>query len=140
MAYATQDDMVTRYGLAELVQLTDDAGTGETGPRLATALSDAHQVIDGYVAGVYAVPLTPVPDLVTRWTCDLARFFLYRDGVPETVEKAYKAALAQVRDVARGDLTLACAGVEAQEDATADNDLATFDAPERVMADGPWGM
>lgn len=139
MTYATQDDMVARFGETELLQLTDDTDTGKIGPRLAVALADAHQIIDGYVAGIYAVPLTPVPDLVKRWVCDITRYYLHRDAVPDLVEKNFKAAMSGVSQVARGDMTLACAGVEAEEDPAAD-DLATYDDAPSIMANGPWGQ
>ena len=138
MTYATQDDMVARFSETELVQLTDDAGTGEIGPRLAVALADADQVINGYAAGTYDVPLVPVPDLVTRWACDIARYFIHRDGVTELVEKNYKAALAGLKDVAKGDLILECQGVEAEEADTEDDDLATYDDAPSIMSGGPW--
>ncbi len=138
MTYATQDDMVARFGETELVQLTDDAETGEIGPRLAVALADADQVINGYAAGTYAVPLSPVPDLVTRWACDIARYFLHRDGVTEPVEKNYKAAVAGLKDVAKGDLILECQGLEAEEAMTDDDDLVTFDDAPSIMSGGPW--
>ena len=139
MTYATQDDMVARFGETEMVQLTDDAGTGEIGPRLAVALDDADQVVNGYASGRYVVPLVPVPDLVTRWACDIARYFIHRDGCPELVEKNYKAALSGLKDVAKGDLTLECQGVEAPEAMTEDDDLATFTPSPRIMDQGPWG-
>lgn len=139
MTYATRDDMETRFGRAELVQLTDDDGTGEMVlSKLDTALADADQVINGYAAGTYAVPLVPVPDLVTRWACDIARYFLHRDGVPELVEKNYKAALLTLKDVAKGDLILECQGLEAEEAMTDDDDLATFDDTPSIMSGGPW--
>lgn len=140
MTYATQDDMVARFGETELVQLTDDTGTGEIGPRLTVALEDADQVINGYTAGTYVVPLSPVPDLVTRWACDIARYFIHRAAVGELVEKNYKAALAGLKDVAKGDLTLECHGVEAEEAETTEDDLATFEPPPRIMIHGPWGL
>lgn len=139
MTYATRDDMETRFGLAELVQLTDDDGTGEVVlSKLDTALADADQVINGYAAGTYAVPLSPVPDLVTRWACDIARYFLHRDGVTELVEKNYKAALLALKDVAKGDLILECQGLEAEEAMTDDDDLATYDDAPSIMSGGPW--
>lgn len=138
MTYATQDDMVARFGETELVQLTDDAGTGEVGPGLATALADADQVINGYVAATYVVPLSPLPDLVVRWACDIARYFLHRDGAGPVVVQNYKDTLAALKDVAKGTMTLECQGVEAEEAEDEDDDLATFDDAPGIMSGGPW--
>lgn len=111
MPYATETDLTTRYGADELVQLTDDTGTGTADPaKIAAALADADEAVNGYVAGRYAVPLSPVPMLVRRWSCDLARYFLHTAAVPELVEANYREAIKGLDAVAKGTITLAAAG------------------------------
>lgn len=133
MTYASQDDLTQRFGEAELVQLTDPMGTGVADAAvIAVALTDADQVVNGYVAARYAVPLAPVPDLVRRWACDLARYFLHSAAAPELVEKNYLAALAGLKDVAKGMVRLEAAGVAAPT-APAEDQGAMFDAPPRVF-------
>lgn len=52
MSYATQQNLVDRFGQVELVQLTDLENTGALNTtRLAAALADASATIDGYLAG-----------------------------------------------------------------------------------------
>lgn len=133
MTYASQDDLTQRFGEAELVQLTDPMGAGVADAAvIAVALTDADQVINGYVAARYAVPLAPVPDLVRRWACDLARYFLHSAGVPELVEKNYLAAVAGLKDVAKGIVRLEAAGLSATT-APADDFGALVDAAPRVF-------
>ncbi|TDP46069.1 gp436 family protein [Zavarzinia compransoris] len=114
MTYATADDLNTRFGAAEIVQLSDHAHAGaiDTGV-VARALVDADDLINSYVASRYAVPLTPVPPIVVKWACDIARLYLYRDGVPEDVRRAYDNAVKMLGEVTSGAMTLAAGGVDA---------------------------
>lgn len=135
MPYATQDDLTTRYGADELVQLTDTALTGEAdATKIAAALADAEQTVNGYVAGRYAVPLSPVPDLVRRWACDLARYYLHTAAVPDLVEKNYQAAITGLKDVSKGVIRLAAEGAAMPSAPEADTS-ALISAPPPVMAE-----
>lgn len=65
--YATIGDMETRFGQQELLELTDAGLTGTVGTaEVETAIGDATELINGYVAARYRVPLSPVPDMVRR--------------------------------------------------------------------------
>lgn len=109
MAYATQQSMIVRFGESELIQVTDDES-----PQLGTinvavlekALNDASGMIDGYLAARYQVPVSPVPDLIELFTCDIARYFLHTKEKPEAVEAGYKAARDMLRDIAAGKMQL----------------------------------
>jgi len=115
MAYATASDLLTRFGEAELLQLTDrDAVEAVDGAVVATALADADATIEGYLAGRYAVPVSPVPPLLTRIACDLARFTLHGKAADDTVKAAYEAALKLLRDLSKGDAVLAGAAAAPQ--------------------------
>ena len=112
--YATYADMLERFGRLELLQLTDidpDAPIDEPDQTMTEkALGDATELVNGYVAGRYAVPLTPIPDPVRRWTCIIARYYLHKDSVPERVREAYEEAVAALKDVAKGLITLQSEG------------------------------
>lgn len=115
--YVTRQGMVDRYGQDRLVQLTDihDPPTGGiVDAVLDLALADAANVIHGYArAGGYQVPFSPAPDMVVRWQADIALYLLHRDGAPEKVAEDYKAAIGQLKDLARGVVALQAAGVAA---------------------------
>lgn len=113
--YASQEDMIARFGEAKLVQLTDRAQPPTDvidSPVLDAAISDASEVIDSYVAGRYQVPLSPVPAPVRRWCADISVYYLHSSGVPEHIRTAYEDALAALKDVAKGTIQLQAAGVE----------------------------
>jgi phage gp36-like protein len=106
--YATIGDLVKRFGEQEIIQLTDrDNNTGTVDKvRAARALRDAVSLIHGYLAKRYTLPLNPVPSLATRWTCDLARWFLQPHDAPEQVKANYERTLAELREAATGELDL----------------------------------
>ena len=107
--YASPADMTARFGLQE----ADDQGEGDQPPaydveRVATALDQASREADSYLAVRLAVPLDTtagVPQPLRAFVCDMARYHLtagFGMQVPEDVEARYKAALAWLKDVAKG--------------------------------------
>lgn len=132
MAYATQADLekMPGVGAAKLIELTDCAGSGAADSVIILqALDDASAVIDGYIAGRYALPLSVVPDLIKTWCCVLTRHALYPNGVPEFVRTAYEDAVAQLRDVARGHVTLTIPGIGSEPAASPAGGVRGSSAP-----------
>lgn len=111
MPYCTQSDLATRFGAAELIQLTDRANTGTADAAvIAQAIADASAEIDGYLEGAYALPLAVVPVNLTRIACDLARYRLYENQPTETVSERYKAGVRYLELVAQGKISLGPSG------------------------------
>jgi phage gp36-like protein len=115
MSYATQAELVERYGDPMLIQLSDradppanviDAGV------VARALADADAAIDGYLAGRYALPLSATPDLVRDLALAIAVYKLHRDTASDKIRKDYEDALATLRQISAGVIRLNVAGVE----------------------------
>jgi phage gp36-like protein len=107
MSYATQQDLVDRFGAEELIQLTDRTGSGSVDPAVVNrALADADAEIDGYLAAKYTLPLAPVPAALGRLACDMARYYLYDDRVTEAVTQRYKDAVNFLKSVANGTAKL----------------------------------
>lgn len=108
MTYATQADLVDRFGELELAQRTDRTnGTVIDTVVLGRALADADAEIDSYLATRYTLPLASTPVVVTRLACDMTRYRLYDDGVPETVRVRYQDAVSLLKRLASGDVQLA---------------------------------
>lgn len=109
MSYATQAQMIDRFGQAELIQLTDrDGATGAiVAAVLDAALLDADEEVDSYLRGVRTLPLTsPIPERLVRVAADLARYHLYDDHAPEGVRTRYQDGVRWLRDVATGKASL----------------------------------
>lgn len=104
----TLDDLITRFGADELAQLTDreqyqviDAAV------VAKAIADAESEVESYLnavglvkrdaAGVllYAAPVVPKPLIIK--TCDIARYYLYENGVTAIVKERYEQAIAWLK-------------------------------------------
>ena len=107
MTYAIQQDLVDRFGELELLQLTDRTNMPPSTVDdvvVGRALTDADAVINGYVGKKYSLPLSPVPEVLTKIACDLAWFYLHgeaatKDGI---VARRADAAISWLKDVAKG--------------------------------------
>lgn len=109
MTYATQQDLIDRFGERELIELTDRAepATGAIDVTVVgKALTDADHEINARVAPRYAVPLSPAPDIIVRRAADIARYFLHGNRATDQVGDAYAAAIAFLKDVAAGRAAL----------------------------------
>ena len=133
--YATPADMAGRFGLQELIGLAplpdsdslDACGqpvfatnwpqaTEEAVPydeeRLSRALEQASREADSYLAVRLTVPLKVeggAPEPLKGFVCDMARYHLTSGfGMQDidTVAARYKAAIAWLRDVAKGSAEL----------------------------------
>ena len=157
MIYATVQDMVDRFGALELIQLTDTENIPPSvidDARIDVKLSDAQSFVDGYVGQVYRLPLTGCvkfgaggtvdhvpPPVLTRLTCDLARYYLYDDLAPENeVYRRYLAAVKELEAIANGKAQLACPwggspGQSLVADAQAGDDVQTYSSFRRGITD-----
>ncbi len=107
MPYATEQDLVARFGEDELIALTDRSGAGSIDSALvASALSDAAATIDGYLQARYPLPLATVPDVLQRLSCDIARYYLYDENASDQVTKRHDDALKMLGQISNGMVTL----------------------------------
>lgn len=108
MAYATRQDMVDRFGETEMIQISDRGipATAIDAAVVDAKLADAAAEIDGYLGQRFTLPLASVPAVLKRIATDLARYHLYDDRATEQVTKRYDDAIAFLRGVAKGDLSI----------------------------------
>jgi phage gp36-like protein len=122
MPYVTSQQLVDRFGLDELIQVsnpTDPTATAINDTRVANAVADISALIDAKLGARYAVPLTSVPLVLQNIACDLVRARLYDDRIPDRIADREKAALKLLDDIAAGNLTL---GLDAAAQPTAPSD------------------
>ena len=109
MSYCTYTDLVERFGVVEISQLTSQQGPC---PAVFSAIADAEAQIDCYVAKRYALPLaTPVPDAIKRCACELARYFLWDDKSTDHVRMRYEDAITLLQGIAAGTVLLSVAEI-----------------------------
>lgn len=143
MTYATATDLLTRFDATEIAQRADrgvprlvgaplmtavasgaalDAFTDEEVARATQALAvvqralqDADDAINGYISARYTLPLAPVPAVLARVACELARFYLYDDQVTDLIKDRQAANIKWLAEVSKGVVSLgadAASGVQ----------------------------
>lgn len=115
MPYATLQQLTDRYGEAMLIDLTDRESppTGAVVTAVVDrALADTDALIDGYLAGRYALPLSEMQPLVVDIALAVAVYKLHREVAADKIKADYDAALRQLRDISSGAIRLSAAGIE----------------------------
>ncbi len=124
--------MIDRFRESELIQLTDHDDAGVINDTvLNQAIGDADGEINGWLAGRYDLPLASVPPGLVIKACDIARHHLYDEVVPDVVQKRYDNAIAWLKLVAKGDVSLGLDGAGAE--------IATGGSPEMQSAGSVFG-
>ncbi len=139
MAYATPQDISTRYPERDLIQLTNEDSTATTVNTavVQAALDDASAEIDGYLAGRFTMPLTDAPAVLTRLAADMA---IYRMQALRPIHdlaearRRYDDAIAMLTRVAAGELTLGIAA-DGRETAIATG-AEQSEGPTRIFSRG----
>lgn len=115
MAYADLTGLTARIGETTLIELSDRA-TPPAGVVDATvidaALADTDALIDGYLFGRYALPLSAVPALVITLAEATTIYKLYTFSAPERVEADYRDAIKTLERIGEGKVKISAAGVE----------------------------
>jgi phage gp36-like protein len=129
--YATHDDMVNRHGNDAVTVTFDRDGDGMLDSAAeSAALADASNEIDGYLAGVYTLPLATVPPLLVLYCCDIA---IYRGAqgavVTEEIRKRFEDAIKFLTMLAQGKIKLFANDPSAPNGGSG----ASFDAGERIF-------
>ena len=116
MSYSTKEEVRE--------MLKDDALKREelVAPIIEGAIADADAEIDGYLAKRYAVPLSPAPKVINKFSKDIAVYNLFsRIGIDESTDQKtylnrYNAAIKFFELVADGKVSI---GTEADDPASA---------------------
>ncbi|MPM49962.1 hypothetical protein SDC9_96696 [bioreactor metagenome] len=119
MSYCTKQDvrdMLKDDALNAIIgdAYIEDAEEREAkiGPIIDRAIADADGEIDGYLAKRYAVPIAPTPQVITKFSKDIAVYNLYsRHGIDESSEEKnylnrYNAAIKFLTLVAEGKVSI----------------------------------
>lgn len=115
MSIVTQTMLSNRVGAAELVRLTDDAGSSAVNTDvMGRCVAEGEGELLGRIGQRYTLPLLLTDAhtlaMVTTMLVDAVvyRLFVHREqGAPEEVAKAYRAAVEWASQIASGGLGLA---------------------------------
>lgn len=111
MAYSTQTDLEEQIGPDELIQLTDDTGSGTVDTSVVDrAIADADAEIDSYCGSRYIMPFSPVPAMIRKLSVDLAIYNLSSRRailkITDERQNRYDNAVRFLRDVSAGRVSL----------------------------------
>ena len=109
--YCTIDDIEKHTSSPTLIQLSsDDEQEAVNRVVVEEAILYASTLIDGYLRGRYSLPLDTHFSLLRIIAIDLSVYRLYsrrmRNEMPEVIETAYKSAIATLRDIQKGVISL----------------------------------
>ena len=108
MNYATVQDMQDRFGLKEMISLTDREYAAVVVSAVAeVALTDATNEINGYLSK-YPKPFTELPPSLKKYCCDIARYNLTGTDIllTDEIAKRYDQAIQYLEKVANGKISL----------------------------------
>lgn len=111
MDYCTIADIETQTSTPTLIQLTSDDGQEIVDRVVAQeAILYSTSLINGYLRGRYSLPLNIHFPLLRILAIDISIYRLYarrmRNEMPEVIETAYKNAIATLKDIQKGTITL----------------------------------
>ena len=107
--------------------------SAEIDGRVTRAIEDADSEIDGYLSKCFAVPLSPVPDVIRKYSVDIALYNLYSrrnetfsiEVRPIRVER-YNAAIKYLQNACKNGSSLGLSPAPAASDSL-NNEFTTFD-------------
>lgn len=122
--------------LADLIDVEmTSPGTPTTNAQVLSAIAvidaaivAANSKIDGYLCGVYTLPLDQLPDILVLHGVAIARYHLHDVKATEEVRLRHTEAISYLTKVAEGRIKLKTAADLA---AGGGNDVPTFDGPAR---------
>lgn len=121
MPYVTQAQLIDRFGEEMLIALTDrgpDAFGVIDADVILRGLAETDALIDGYLSGRYALPLSTTETLLVGVAGSIAIYNLHRYEAPEKVQADYKMAIRTLEQLSSGTIKLTAAGVEAPSTGT----------------------
>ncbi|MEG0518312.1 MAG: DUF1320 domain-containing protein [Bacteroidales bacterium] len=122
MRYITLDQLYTYMRKSQLTTLTDSQTSEPDMIVLEAVNAVCVAEIDGYLRGIYQLPLLPAPELITLIVADLMRYRLNqrRDAanMPEEAFRSYKATIDKLRDIQSRKIILDAPSTTGKESVT----------------------
>jgi len=133
MKYITQDGLDSILSDASLKALAGKPG-GIDEDLLEKANADAVGEIDGYLRGIYELPLAdPVDQLLSTICGDIMKFRLYkwRDerSMPENIITMYKLAISKLEKIQSRKITLAVPSTSTGDSASTESGTIQYHTP-----------
>jgi len=137
MHYCTFDEIIKkRIPENVLMQLTDDDDMGAVDMDIVDSIiAEQDELINGYLRKVFAVPLNPVPGIVTTIALDLCAYAFYQRRAhvepPEKIVTGYNAAIKRLLDIQAGKIDL---NVSTDDVVSGSADTAAISAADQIFS------
>lgn len=128
-------DIFSEQEAMELTNLEDPGAVVLSESRLEAALTNASQVIDGYIQNRVTLPLASVPGILVQRCADIARYLLDRNRTRDEVRLRYEDAIAWLKDVSKGVVNLGLDSQVPPQSPTLVPDRVYVTASNRVFTD-----
>ena len=113
--YISADDLRLRLSEPTYLGIFDDDNDGTAdATAVAATIRDAEAYVNGYLRGVYTIPLSPVPDQAKRISLDVAEMYAYARNRAFTrgdVVAMQKAVREELMDIRKGVIRLDIEGL-----------------------------
>jgi phage gp36-like protein len=112
--YATQQDIIDRYGEDELIVAADHDGDGTADTAVVEqGLQDASEEIDVYIGERYPLPLAVVPPVLKRVCVDMALYHMSAPpAITEEKRKRFEDAVKLLTLISTGKVSLGASDPE----------------------------
>lgn len=115
MAYCTIEQLTDRYGATLLIELSDRGDEAPEAPDaglFARAIADADALIDGYLFGRYALPVSSVPALLVDLALRISIYYAHANVASDKIRRDYEEAMKTLAAIGRGDVNLNIEGAQ----------------------------
>ena len=108
MPYCSLSDITSTITTDDVLQLTDDNGTGVIDTsKVDEAITKADGLIAAFVGGD---TILPVPDLIRQISVELSIYHLFKrrfaSNMPDSIEKGYANAMDLLKQIQSGKLSI----------------------------------
>lgn len=108
MPYCSLSDITSTITTDDVLQLTDDNGTGVIDiSKVDEAISKSDGLIAAFVGGE---TINPVPDLIRQISVELSIYHLFKrrfaSNMPESIDKGYSRSMDLLKQIQSGKLSI----------------------------------
>lgn len=114
MPYCTLQDITSTIPSEDVLQLTDDNGTGVVDTaKVDETIAKADGLISAFIGGDV---LNPVPELIRQISVELSIYHLFKRrfaaNMPDSIEKGYSHAMDLLKQIQSGKLSIGTVATE----------------------------
>jgi phage gp36-like protein len=139
MPYSTISDIEKGLPRQRIEQLTDDRDSSLSVNDIVNEyITSSDAVIDSFIAKIYEVPVTPTPELLTKFSVDITIYNLRsrkKGEIDKGIEARFEATMKHLKMIAEGKAGLGTGDSDIEDDGE-QQILHTHSYDDRVLTVG----